>query len=792
MSVYLYRWGKFAFRRKWIVLPVWLLIFLILGALGVGLQKQSQDDFNMPDLPSQRATDILTEQFGKDAAKAFSFDAVTGTYVVRAEHGKLTDPDNHKALTALAQKINQLDIVDKSKIEMDPAHPGVLIDPVTATKAIGCLDGDRTSEAFIAKCGLAPVNVLGKNNNADTVAYFSVPFNLESFSDVTQADRDKAYDVADEARQAGLEVEMSGSMATEQVEMGGASESIGYVVAFLVMMVAFGALIAAFVPILTGIVGVGMASSLIMAGTSVVNIPSFTLILASMIGIALSIDYALFIVSRYKAELAIQDSPEEAAGVAIGTAGSAVVFAGMTVIIALCGLSIVGVSFLTWMGLGGALAAFFAILVALTLLPAVMGAFGKYLFKPKLPLVARTDTEDDNTVTNGKRFGRLIAKAPWVTLGASVIVLGLLAAPAVNLSLGLPGEDSQPETTTVRKAYDLRTEGFGEGTNGTLMVVADLSNVKPEQRKEAVLALRDRLSSYDGMDFVTMPTTNKLDAKKAPDFAASTGAQLTAVPNSGPNDEKTQDLVQHARDAEAELQAKYGMEYGITGSTAIYSDVSTALLGKIVPYMTIVAIAAFLLLVLVFRSILVPLTAALGFLLSMAATFGATVLIFQQDKLGLIGDEHPIVSFLPIIMIGLVFGLAMDYQVFLVTRMREEYVHGKSPTEAVISGYHHGARVVTSAAIIMISVFAGFVMMPDVTAKSMGFALAAGVLFDAFLVRMVLIPSLLVIMGKWAWWMPAWLDRILPDIDVEGTKLRELQQRNRDTADEQKEPVPVS
>jgi RND superfamily putative drug exporter len=287
-----------------------------------------------------------------------------------------------------------------------------------------------------------------------------------------------------------------------------------------------------------------------------------------------------------------------------------------------------------------------------------------------------------------------------------------------------------------------------------------------------------------------MPSTNKLTADKTADYVNSTGAQLTAVPDHGPNNSETQDLVKHARDAESDLQAKYGMEYGITGSTAIYADVSNALLGKIVPYMTIVAIAAFILLVLVFRSVLVPLTAALGFLLSMAATFGATVLIFQQDKLGLIGDQHPIVSFLPIMLIGLVFGLAMDYQVFLVTRMREEYVHGKSPKDAMVSGYHHGARVVTSAAVIMISVFGGFMMEPDVTAKSMGFALAAGVLFDAFLVRMVLIPSLLVLLGKWAWWIPKWLDRILPDIDVEGTKLRELQQRDRDTAAE-KEPVPV-
>jgi RND superfamily putative drug exporter len=556
-------------------------------------------------------------------------------------------------------------------------------------------------------------------------------------------------------------------------------------------MIAFGALLAAFVPILTGIVGVGSASALIMAGTSVVNIPSFTTILASMIGIALSIDYALSIVSRYKHELAVQDSPEEAAGTAIGTAGSAVVFAGLTVIIALCGLSIVGVSFLTWMGLGGALAAAFAIMVALTLLPALIGAFGKYLFKPKLPVVAKNDPDDPSSVTHGMRFGRLIGRMPAVTLVLSIVVLGLFALSATKLSLGLPGEDSQPKTSTVRKAYDLRTNGFGVGSNGILTVVADLSKVAPDQRQAAVTALHDRLASYKGIDFVTPAVTNVVDpATHADDYAKATGARLAAVPTTGPNDKATQDLVENARGAESEFKSKYRMEYGITGTTAIYADVSAALLSKIVPYMAIVAIAAFILLMLVFRSILVPLTAALGFLLSMAATFGATVLVFQEGKLGLIKETHPLVSFLPIILIGLVFGLAMDYQVFLVTRMREEYTRGTSPKEAVVSGYHHGARVVTSAAVIMISVFGGFVMMPDATAKSMGFALAAGVLFDAFLVRMVLIPSLLVLLGRSAWWLPKWLDRLLPDIDVEGTKLRALQEERR-TAAEDREPVYV-
>ncbi|MEV6215673.1 MMPL family transporter [Nocardia sp. NPDC051833] len=764
MSVYLYRWGKFAFRRKWIVLPVWLLLFLLLGGVGAALSKPMTNDFSMPSLPSARANEILDKHF-PGMSEQFKFDAVSGTYVIGAPEGqKLTDPANRAAVDALITKLGELQIVD---------HAKPLMSPIEMTDKMGCLANPDPSQ-----CSGAPLNVLS-STAPESVAVLTVPFNIKGVTDVTDVERDAAYEVAAEARNAGLTVELSGSIAMEQEQPSGKSELIGMGVALVVMVVAFGAIVAAVVPIVTAIVGLGAATSLIMLGTSVIEVPSFTTFLASMIGIALSIDYALFIVSRYKHELAVRDSAEEAAGTALGTAGSAVVFAGLTVIIALGALSIVGVQFLTFMGLGGAIAAGFAVLTAITLMPALMGAFGKTLFKPKLPLVAQNDPEDENSVTNGQRFARLIGKAPWVALILSVVVLGALAAPAAGLNLGLPGEDSAPKTSTVRKAYELRTEGFGEGSNGVLMVVTDLSAVPENQREAAVGALRDKLASYDGMDYVTEPQWSE----------NKQGAMLNGVPKSGPNNQATKDLVAEARGAEADLKAQFGMEYGITGTTAIYADVDHVLLSKIVPYLAIVAGAAFILLILVFRSILVPLTAALGFLLSMAATFGATVLIFQQGKLGLIEDPQPLVSFLPIMLIGLVFGLAMDYQVFLVTRMREEFVHGKSPKDAMVSGYHHGARVVTSAAIIMISVFGSFILETDVTAKSFGFALAAGVAIDAFIVRMVVVPALLVIMGKWSWWIPKWLDRILPDIDVEGSKLEQLRNQGAETV---KHPLPVS
>ncbi|MFF0284481.1 MMPL family transporter [Rhodococcus aetherivorans] len=764
MSVHLYRFGKFAFRRKWIVLPVWLVALIGLGVLATLVSQPMEDDFSMPHLPSERATEIMDEHF-PGMSEAFDFDAVTGTYVIGAPEGtKLTDPAHRAAIDALVATLNTLDLVD---------HAQPLQNPVTTAEEMGCLTADRSGSDFTSTCTGAPVNVL-REQNPDTVAVLDVPFTIPTWQDITAADREAAYNVADEARAAGLEVEIGGSIALEQQAPGGTAELIGMGVALAVMIIAFGALVAAFVPIITAIVGLSAATLLIMAGTSVLTIPSFTTFLASMIGIALSIDYALFIVSRYKHELGVGPTAEEAAGRAVGTAGTAVVFAGLTVIIALSGLSVVGVSFLTFMGLGGAIAAAFAVLVAVTLMPALLGAFGRALFKPKLPLVARHDPEDDTVVTHGRRVAQLINRAPAVTLAVAVVVLGLLAAPAINLSLGLPGDESLPAESTVRQAYELRTEGFGEGSNGVLQVAVDLSEVPAAQRDPALDRLRDTLESHPAMDYVVGPQRSE----------NGLGALFQGVPLSGPNNQDTKDLVADVRAAESGLHDQFGIEYGVTGTTAIFADVDDKLLGSIAPYLAIVAAAAFALLTIVFRSLLVPLIGALGFLLSMAATFGATVLIFQQGALGLISDPQPIVSFLPIMLIGLVFGLAMDYQVFLVTRMREEYVRGKPPREAMVAGYHHGARVVTSAAIIMISVFSAFMLEEDIAAKSMGFALAAGVFLDAFIVRMVVIPALLALLGESSWWLPNWLDRILPDVDIEGERLRALAPAEHGNEDE--------
>lgn len=756
MSVLLYRLGKLAFRRWYVVLPIWIVGLIVLGGVASSISKPYEDSFDAPGLPSERATEIMDEHF-PGMSKEFDTDAVTGSYVIEAPEGEtLTDPENRAAVDQLVNDINDLDIVD---------HEQPVPNPIDDAEEMGCLDGDRGSNEFAEKCSGATLNVLNEER-PNTVAYVDVIFDME-FADMTTEDQDKAYDLADPARDAGLTVELGGIIGTEQQVPAGSAELIGIGVALIVMIVVFGALLAPLIPIFTALVGLGAASLVVLGATAFTEIPSFTTFLMSMIGIALSIDYALFIVSRYKHEsrgASTKDERAEAAGRALGTAGSAVVFAGLTVIIALSGLSIVGFRFLTLMGLGAALTAAFAVIVALTLMPALLGLFGRVLFKPKIPGVAKHDPEDDRYVTNGQRFAQLIGRAPLAVLAVGVIALAALAIPAAGLNLSLPGEDTLPEEQSARKAYDIRTEGFGEGSNGILQIAVELDDVPADQRDPALEDLRDVLVSQEQMDYVAGPIRSDDGA----------GALFQGVPLSGPSNQDTKDLMQDVRDAEADLTSEYGMEYGVTGTTAIYADVDNKLLDAIVPYMAIVAGAAFILLVLVFRSILIPLAAAAGYLLSVSATFGAVVLIFQEGAFGLIDDTGPVISFLPIMMIGLIFGLAMDYTVFTVTRMREEYIHGRPPLEAMINGYHHGARVVVAAAIIMMSVFGAFILEVDATAKQMGFALATAILLDAFIVRMMILPALLAVMGKAAWWLPRWLDRIVPSVDVEGEKLRAM------------------
>jgi len=755
VATYLYRIGRFAYRRKGIVLGLWLAILVLAGVGAATLSGPTANSFNIPGTPAQAALDLQEERFGNAEDP---LTAVNAEYVFQAPDGQTLDTPQYTS--AIDATIAEIEKVDAAK-PAEGAPP--LANPVAANQSTIERYTEAAAEAGTpadeVAADAAATSPLSPNGNVGTV---TVPINVE-LADVTDQIRTELDEAAQPARDAGLTVLLGGTVAQDTAPPGGTSELVGLAVAAVVLLIMFGSAAAASLPLITAIVGIGISSLAITTASGFADLSTFTPVLAIMIGLAVAIDYSLFILARYRHELTLTDDREEAVGRSVGTAGSAVVFAGATVLIALVALRVVGIPFLSQMGLAAGFAVFIAVLIALTFLPAMLGLYKNKAFAGKIKFVNTADPESpDAKPTNGLRWARFLVKRPAVGLIGGIVLLGVIAGPATGLSLALPSIATSDPSTPARQAYDIVDEGFGPGRNGPLLVIADASNV----------AEADRTASFGKVVEAVVEQSDVTNAQIIAVNPAGDTAQILVTPSSSPNSEQTKDLVANLRDAEPGVLASDGVSYGVTGQTALELDVSERLQDALIPYLAVVVGLAFVLLMLVFRSILVPLTATLGFLLSVLATFGATVFIFQEGGLGLISNPQPIVSFMPIFLIGVVFGLAMDYQVFLVSRMREEFVHGAAAKDAVVNGFKYGARVVTSAAIIMISVFAAFIAEPDSFIKSIGFALAAAVFFDAFVVRMVLIPSVMALLGDKAWWLPKWLDKVLPDVDIEGAKLK--------------------
>jgi putative drug exporter of the RND superfamily len=553
---------------------------------------------------------------------------------------------------------------------------------------------------------------------------------------------------------------------------GGAAELIGVAIAAVVLLVTFGSLAAAGLPLLTALIGVGVSMATILTLSDALGLSTTTGTLAMMLGLAVGIDYALFVVSRYREERANGRAPQEATALAVGTAGSAVVFAGLTVVIALAGLAVVGIPMLTKMGLAAAGAVVVAVLIALTLVPAFLGFWPNAVLRRKDRRRGRTEEEAKDN--GGTRWARFVLRRPLPVLILGVVGLGALALPMTSLQLGMPGDEAKPASTTERRAYDALAEGFGPGFNGPLTVVVDAKGA--DDAKVAAAAISKDIGATKGIVSVSPARFNE----------AGDTAVFSVVPSTAPTDERTKDLVTAIRGERPGIESETGATYEVTGTTALNIDISEKVQSALVPYLIVVVGLAIVLLLVVFRSLLVPLKAALGFLLSVLASLGAVVVVFQEGHgAGLLGVETtgPIMSLMPIFLVGIVFGLAMDYEVFLLSRMREAYVHGETSHQAVTSGFRHSARVVVAAALIMIAVFAGFIGESDSMIKMIGFGLASAVLLDAFVVRMAIVPAVLALLGDKAWWLPKWLDRILPRVDVEGEAL------TRGGADP--EPVPA-
>ncbi|WP_299540472.1 MMPL family transporter [uncultured Streptomyces sp.] len=718
MATFLYKVGRLAFRRRRYVALVWVALLALAGFGAASASTATSSSFSIPGTEAQKAFDLLEKRFPGASA-----DGAAARVVFQAPEGeKVTDAAN---------KAEVKDIVAELKSGSDQIAD--VVDPFTG-------------------------NAVSKDGST---AYVSVSYAVNSM-ELTDATRDALEDAGHTAEKSGMTVAIGGD-ALQVMPETGPGEIVGVAIAAVVLVVTFGSLVAAGLPLVTALIGVGIGVSTITALANVLDLGSTTSILAMMIGLAVGIDYALFIVSRYRAELAEGREREEAAGRAVGTAGSAVVFAGLTVVIALAGLSVVNIPMLTKMGLAAAGTVVIAVLVALTLVPAVMGFAGKRIMGRKARKAAEAENRPDAKPNLGTRWARFVLRKPvWVLL-VGVLGLGAVAIPATSLEMGLPDEGSQPTSTTQRQAYDMLSDGFGPGFNGPLMVVVDTKN--SSDGDAAVDRVSQEIESIDHVVAVAPAVFNE----------AHDTATLTVVPKDRPSSTQTEDVVHAIRDAGADIKDDSGAEVLVTGATAMNIDFSQKMNDALLPYLALVVGLAFLLLMVVFRSILVPLKAALGFLLSVVAALGAVVAVFQWGWLGsLLGVEQtgPIMSMMPIFMVGVVFGLAMDYEVFLVTRMREAYVHGESPAEAVVTGFKHGARVVAAAAVIMIAVFSGFIGSSEAMIKMIGFGLAIAVLFDAFVVRMAIVPAVLALLGERAWWLPRWLDRALPNVDVEGEGLR--------------------
>ncbi|WP_166350222.1 MMPL family transporter [Phytoactinopolyspora limicola] len=713
MAIVLYRLGRLAYRRRWIVAGTWVLLLVLTGFGAATSSGDHVESFEIPGTEAQEAMDLLDERFPGMAA-----DGASGRVVFAAPEGEtLTDPANRA-------------IVDQ------------VVDAVAATPGLVSIDDPFDTDAV---------------SPDGTVAYAELAYTDPLLDEEAQ---DALFAAAQEGRDAGLVVEIGGQVASAE-EFEGSSELVGLAIAFVVLIITFGSFVAAGMPLLNAIIGVGVTISSITLASRFIDMSEDSSILAMMLGIALAIDYSLFIASRYRHELATGRPGEEAAGRAIGTAGNAVVFAGLTVIVALVGLTVVGIPLLTEMGLSAAFAVAMSVLIALTMLPALFGFAKRRILGGRIPGLRPRDPEAEQP-SLGRTWIRIVTNHPVRVLVVALLAVGALALPATSLQLGLPDEGSYGTDTTQRQAYDLLAAGFGPGFNGPLTVVVDAeTNTNADAVVDAVAA---EVAELDGVVTAVPARTND----------AGDTAIVIAVPSTGPSAPETEDVVRDIRALSGAIEERTGATLAVTGPTAVVIDFNETMADALVPYLAVVVGLSFLILILVFRSLLVPLKAALGFLVTMAATFGATVAVFQwgwlADAIGL-QQTGPIMSMLPIILIGLVFGLAMDYQVFLVTRMHEEHVHGAPATRAIITGFQHGARVVAAAAVIMISVFGAFVLGDDFI-KQVGFALAFAVFIDAFVVRMTIVPAVLRLMGERAWWLPRWLDRVLPDVDVEGERLR--------------------
>ncbi|MFJ4262992.1 MMPL family transporter [Paenarthrobacter nicotinovorans] len=826
MASFLYRLGKFSYRRRWLVISIWLAVLVAVGGSAAAFHGTMSNNFTIPGTETQRMADKLKEALPDASGGSASvvFDAGDSGF----------DQAKKDAVGAALEKLKSIPEVQSTvnpfttQEQLDKAAGDIAAGEAQAAEGKAQLDAGRAqltadeaqlaaAEQQLAASGLTPAQIdaqlgaqraqlaatkekldagdkeaaegavklaLGKRqaeaseglrfvSSDNKAAVAQVQFKT-SINAVDPAVREEVQEIVHGVSSAGVTAYASKEITEDVSEIFGIAEIVGVAVAALVLILMLGTLIAAGLPLLMALIGVAVGVGGTFALTSVIDMSSISPMLALMLGLAVGIDYSLFIVNRHRTQLLAGMDGEESAALATGTSGNAVLFAGLTVIIALAALVVPGLPFLAVMGVAAAATVGVAVVVALTLTPAVLGLIGRRLISKRAwakaashnaePGHEAADRERDEK-RSSRGWGGLVTRHPWVSLIASVVLLGALALPASQLRLALPDGGSEPVDSQAYKAYDLTRSSFGEGMTGPIIVVAEFpEGLNENDAKNKQYDVAGQLRSVQNV-------TAAVPVAISDDFRT---AVFQVIPKEGPASAGTVQVVSDLRAKGKAIQDDLGVTIGLTGQTAGNIDVSAKLGAALPPYLAIVVGLSLILLLLVFRSIVVPLLATGGFLLSLAAAFGAVVAVYQWGWLGSVFDvANPgaVLSFLPIILIGVLFGLAMDYQVFITSGMRESFMHGESAKHAVRTGFSHAAAVVTAAAIIMVSVFSGFIFSHLTMVRPLGFAMAFGVLIDAFVVRMTIVPAIMYLLGEKAWWLPKWLGRILPDVDVEGAKL---------------------
>ncbi|HLS03165.1 MAG TPA: MMPL family transporter [Actinomycetales bacterium] len=726
MSSALYSLGRWAARSRKQVFAGWFVLLVLLGGVVAIFSEGLDDGVSIPGTESQEALDTLAATFPQVSG------ASAQIIVVAPADETVHSPQMEAPIEAAVERVSQI--------------------------------------AGVAQVASPFDEMLGEGaiSESETAAIINVQMDT-SFTEVSDSAKDALDAAVTELAQVlptGAQASLGGELFSNELPTLSFSELLGVIVAMIVLVVTLGSFIAAGMPLLNAFIGVGVSTLLIFAATAFGQINSTTPMLSLMLGLAVGIDYALFIVARHQDQLRDGVEIGESIGRATATAGSAVVFAGITVMIALLGLGVAGIPFLTTMGVAAAVAVGIAVLVSLTLLPALLGAAGARL----TPRNKKQELKKSRSAGFFRAWVRAATRRPVLTIVVVLGVVGLAAVPALHLRLALPDASALDSEDPARITYELVDEHFGPGFNGPLIVTGSL--ITSNDPVGLIESVADEIKNLDGVADVPLATPNE---------TADTGI-IQVVPAGAPDSQETKALVNDLRDLAPHVAEKYDFKLAVTGFTAVGIDVSDKLGAALLPFALVVVGLSLVLLTMVFRSIAVPIKATLGYLLSVGAAFGVVALVFEDGFMQAVLNVArlgPVISFMPIVVMGILFGLAMDYQVFLVSRIREDYVHTGDARASIETGFVATAKVVTAAAVIMVAVFLAFVPEGDSNIKPIALGLAVGVFVDAFLVRMTLVPAALQLLGDKAWWVPRWLDRIMPIFDIEGEGItRELDLRD--------------